>query len=59
MITLSDSTRKNIRKLERERRSEEQNGRIRYQKRRIQENEAKEEIREYTREDKSGTNRVY
>jgi len=59
LITLNDSTRKNTRKPERDRRHDEQNGRIKYQKRRIQEREADEEIQEFKSSDKSGTDRVY
>lgn len=59
LITLNDSTRKNIRKPERERRNDEQHGRIRFQKRKIQEREADEEIQEFKSSDKSGTDRVY
>ena len=49
LITLSGSTRKTIRKPERERRSDEQHGRIRYQKRKLQEQDAESEIQEYKR----------
>lgn len=59
LITLSDSTRKTTRKPERERRSDEQHGKIRYHRRKIQEQDAKEEIDEYKRGNEPGTDRVY
>ncbi len=61
LITLSDSMGKRPQKPEnyREKQHDDQHGRIRYQRRKIQDKDAKQEIREYQREQESGTKRVY
>ena len=60
MITLSDSTQKNQKpKVYRERKQEEQTGRIRYRRRQIEDKDAEQEIKEYERQDKPGIDRVY
>jgi hypothetical protein len=60
MITLSDSTQKNPKpKVYRERQQEERDGRIRYRRRQIEDQDAEQEIKEYERKEQPGTDRVY
>lgn len=61
MITSSDSTRKTHRKPEpfREKKNDESHGGIRYRRRQIEDKDAEQEIKEYERENGTGTDRVY
>lgn len=61
MITLSDSTRKTHRKPDsfREKKNDDAQGSIRYRRRQIEDKDAEQEIKEYERENDSGTDRVY